>query len=137
MQILLVTPISNTHYVVPPIGLGYLASALRKNGFNDISILDCIKENFTFKDFENFIKNENPQVIGFQVFSFDFGRVKRSIDIVRRLNPDATIIVGGAHISTTRETVLNELPKADFGVWGAGEETPPLLLKKTLKGEEI
>src|SRR3972149_9616505 len=128
MQILLVTPISNTHYVVPPIGLGYLASALRKNGFSDISILDCIKEKFSFKDFENFIRKEKPKIVGFQVFSFDFGRVKQSIEIVRKSNPDTIIIIGGAHVSTTREKVLKELDKADYGVWGEGEENLPLLL---------
>src|SRR3972149_10265264 len=137
MQILLVTPISNTHYVVPPIGLGYLASALRKNGFSDISILDCIKEKFSFKDFENFIRKEKPKIVGFQVFSFDFGRVKQSIEIVRKSNPDTIIIIGGAHVSTTREKVLKELDKADYGVWGEGEENLPLLLKKTLDKEEI
>jgi len=137
MQILLITPISNTHYIVPPIGLGYLASALRKNGFGSVSILDCIKEGFDFNDFEDFIKKEKPEVIGFQVFSFDFARVKRSIGIVKKINPESIIIVGGAHVSTTRETVLKELDGADFGIWGEGEENLPLLLKRVLKREEI
>ena len=137
MQILLVTPISDTHYVVPPIGLGYLASALRKNGFTDVGVLDCIKEKYNFKDFENFIKKEKPEVVGFQVFSFDFARVKRSIGIVKRINPSAVVVVGGPHVSTTRDIVLKELEGADFGIWGEGEENLPLLMKKILNKDNI
>ena len=32
MDILLATPINKTHYSTPPLGLGYLVSALRKAG---------------------------------------------------------------------------------------------------------
>ena len=137
MQILLVAPISKTHYIVPPIGLGYLASALRRSEFQSVGVLDCVKERFKFQDFESFLEKEKPEVVGFQVFSYDFARVKRSIDLVRKIIPDALVVVGGPHVSATAETVLQELPEADFGIWGEGEENFPLLLKKVLKGDNI
>lgn len=136
-QILLVTPISDTHYVVPPIGLGYLASALRKSGFKNLSILDCIKERYNYGDFETFIKREQPQIVGFQIFSFDFLRVKRLIGIIKKVNPETIVIVGGAHVSTTQETVLKELEGADFGIAGEGEENLSLLLKKIFKPDSM
>ena len=42
-KIVLVVPISHTHYLVPPTGLGYLATALRQSDFTNITILDCVR----------------------------------------------------------------------------------------------
>ena len=49
-KIVLIVPISHTHYLVPPIGLGYLATALRQHDCTNIVIMDCIKERLSFDD---------------------------------------------------------------------------------------
>lgn len=130
MKILLVTPISDTHYVVPPIGLGYLASSLRKNGFSEISILDCIKEEMDFDGFRSYIKKNIPDVAGFQIFSCDFANTLKQINIVKEVNPSAMVVIGGAHVSTTRERVLQDAVDVDYGFWGEAETTFPKLIKK-------
>ena len=50
MKVLLVRPISETHIISPPVGLGYLATALRK-GNHQVEILDCVKEKMNFRKF--------------------------------------------------------------------------------------
>ncbi len=135
MKILLITPISHTHYVVPPIGLGYLASSLRKNGFSDVSILDCIKEDMNLDEFREYVEENMPHIAGFQIFSCDFANTLKQIKVVKEVNPSAVIVIGGAHVSTTRERVLRDAPDADFGFWGEAETTFPKLVKK-LSGDD-
>lgn len=136
-EVVLVVPISRTHYVIPPIGLGYLVTALRKKGFLNVTILDCLKENLTFSDFEQQIKNLKPQLVGFQVFSCDFGSVIKSIDIVKRVSPKTVIVVGGPHVSATGKLTLDEIKGADFAFIGEAEIGFPLLVARLLKDEKI
>jgi radical SAM superfamily enzyme YgiQ (UPF0313 family) len=122
---------------VPPTGLGYLATALRQSGFNDITILDCVKERLSFSDLSDRFKMWKPQVVGFQVFSYDFDSVVRSIGILKKVCPEAVVIIGGAHVSATSMTVLNEIADADYGFAGEGEIGLPMLSKRILRDEII
>ncbi len=133
-KIALISPISRTHYIVPPVGLGYLAAALRKNGFSDVTILDCVKNGFSFEDLRNWFKKNKPDVIGFQIFSYDFHSVKKSVDIARQENSDAAILIGGPHVSAAPADSLREIKNADFGFAGEAEIGLPLLVKK-LRGK--
>lgn len=137
MEILLVTPMSHTHYVVPPVGLGYLATALRQSGFNDIAILDCVKENYNLLDFKNYISENQPRVIGFQVFSCDFINVLNCVELVREVNPETIIILGGVHVTVTKQKILADVKPADFAFIGEAEIGLPLLLKRILNDEKI
>ena len=78
-KIVLVSPISHPHYVVPPIGLGYLATALRKSNFTNITILDCVKERLAFSSLRKLFTDLKPGIVGFQLFSYDFDSVIKSI----------------------------------------------------------
>ncbi|MDP7609363.1 MAG: hypothetical protein QF814_06580, partial [Candidatus Marinimicrobia bacterium] len=68
-EIVLVVPISHTHYLVPPTGLGYLATALRQSDFTNITILDCVKERLSFNGLSERFKKLKPKIVGFQIFS--------------------------------------------------------------------
>ncbi len=136
MDILLISPITNTHYTVPPIGLGYLASAVRREKFS-VSVLDCVKEGHNLDDFHEFISKTNFKVVGFQVFTCDLESVVHSIRIIRETYPDRTIIVGGAHPTCVGKEVFNDIPGIDYAFCGEGEESLPLLLKRLLRNESI
>lgn len=136
-KIVLVVPLSRTHYVVPPIGLGYIATALRNKGFNDIVILDCLKEKLGLKDLQKRLVQLKPAVVGFQLYSYDFPFVKKSIEMVKEMAPGSIVIIGGPHVSATGALALREIPRADFGFVGEGEVGMPLLMKRLLREENI
>ena len=136
-KILLVVPLSRTHYVVPPIGLGYLAAALREQGFDDILILDCLKENLDIKGLGKRLSQLEPAVIGFQVYSYDFNFVADGITMIKERFPDAVVIIGGPHVSAVNTLSLQEMPGADFAFAGEGEMGLPLLMKRLLRNENI
>jgi len=133
MKILLVNPITrNISLSSPDLGLGYLAGALEKER-HQVDILDCVNLRLTFKKFEDFISNADFNVIGFRVFSTDLPSVKKSLQIVKRKRPDATIILGGAHPSAFPEHTLQYFEEADFAVRGEAEKGLADLVK-TLSG---
>ena len=136
-KMVLAVPLSRTHYVVPPIGLGYLATALRKEGFHDIIIVDCLKENLGLNALGKRLEALKPAVVGFQVYSYDFPFVLKAIAALKKLLPDVVVVIGGPHISATQAAALREMEGADFGFIGEGEPGLPLLLKRLLRGENL
>jgi len=128
MNVLFVRPISDTYIISPPIGLGYLATALRKSKHTP-QILDCVKSGLDFKDFEKFVRENKPDIVGFQVWSCDVPNVKKSLDIVKSIDDKITTIVGGAHPSGIPEKVLRHFEEADFAFRGEGEAGLPLLVE--------
>lgn len=127
MKILLVRPISNTYIITPPIGLGYLATALQKRGHN-VDILDCVKQRMNLKNFASFVKRYKPDVVGIQVWSCDVPNVLKSLQIIKSIDPDIITIIGGAHPSGISEEVLDYFVETDFAFKGEGEYGLPLLL---------
>lgn len=138
MKILLVRLVTSQKKVlnaIPPIGLGYLATAARKAGFSNVSILDCVKEGLDFEDFVKRIKQISPQVIGFQVFSHGLPSLYKSLQIVNNYNPRIITIAGGPHPSCLPEKILKDFPDLDFAFKGEGEVGFPLLIKKISEGK--
>lgn len=127
MRILFINPPSNTHYRVPPLGLGYCSSAVAGHGHVG-HLLDFQRERTTFVDLARVMTRFRPHVIGVQSFSCDIAAAVRVMTFCRYLNPDVTIILGGAHASGLGEQVLTEVPDCDFAYRGEAEEGLPRLL---------
>ncbi len=136
-DIVLVVPVTRSHYVVPPLGLGYLATAVRSAGFDRVRILDCVKEKLNFAGLQVRLKEMKPKLVGFQVFSSDFASVKQSLELVKQTLPSTVTIVGGAHVSATGITVMRDMPQADFAFVGEAEIGFPVFVRRVLGGENI
>ena len=136
-EILLVIPVGRSHYIVPPLGLGYLATALRDQGFERVHILDCLKERQTLSDFRKAVVQLKPRVVGFQIFSSGFDAVTRSVDLVKDVLPGVAVVLGGPHVSATGTQVLSDIPQADYGFAGEAEPGLPLLMRCLLREAPI
>ncbi len=120
MRVLLVRPPASTFNVSPPIGLGYLATALRRAG-HEASVLDCTKSELTLEGFRQFLKTDSAyDICGFQTYSCEVDQVNRCLQIVRETIPHAVRIIGGAHPSGSPDC-LDAIPEADFAFLGEGE----------------
>jgi len=128
-RVLLVLPIrEGTNYqITPDLGILYLGTALRNSGFS-VTLLDCPKENFSFRDFTSFLKEGCFDVVGFRCFSRDHNYVNHHLEIVRSINPDALTLVGGPHPSALPEFVLASMPSLDYAWNSEAEEGFPRLL---------
>ncbi len=136
-EIVLIVPISRSHYIVPPLGLGYLATALRRAGFEDVAILDCVKENYDASGLRQALVGMKPRVVGFQVFSSDYESVRQGIELAKGVLPEAVVIVGGPHISATAGQVLDDIPAVDYAFVGEAELGLPLLMRRLLRSDSI
>jgi anaerobic magnesium-protoporphyrin IX monomethyl ester cyclase len=139
MKILLVKPVTKRgeiYNVIPPIGLGYLATALRRIGAQ-VDILDCVKEGFGFLEFLDYVKKFHPQMVGFQVYSCNLELVKKAVSLIKNLDFSIYIVIGGPHPSGLPLESLNQLSGADFGFKGEAEIGLPLLVKEILKDKNL
>ena len=136
MRVLIVNPITGERGMfaaTPNLGLGYLATALRKEGF-EVDIWDGMKKDMTRKKLGERVERLDYDVIGLQVYTCSVEEVDMTLKQVKSLNPKIIRIVGGAHISGDSENAMNQLD-ADYGFRGEAEIGLPKLLKK-ISGEE-
>lgn len=138
MKVLLINPLTDKEKlcnVLPNLGLGYLATSLRKEKI-EVEIIDGYKRGMNEKLIKNMLKNNNYQAVGFQVFITSVNKTREYLDFIKSLNKNIVTIVGGPHPSSDRENILQYLPNADFGIAGEGEESLPQLLKLIENGEK-
>ncbi|MCX5858685.1 MAG: cobalamin-dependent protein, partial [Proteobacteria bacterium] len=143
MRVLLIKPISTQKWeddcFYPEIGLGYLATTLKKHG-HQVEILDCVREELDFPGFKSLIGKRGPDdFYGFKVYSMNTANVNRQIDLIRELHPRAVVAVGGPHPSGVGEKIFSHIPRADFAFQGEGEPGLPKLLERVqgFKGSRV
>ncbi|OGS44970.1 MAG: hypothetical protein A2539_04650 [Elusimicrobia bacterium RIFOXYD2_FULL_34_15] len=137
MDVLLVQPVKNKNHTInltPPLGLGYLASSIRKQ--HNVRILDCVKEGLDLDSFRDYVQKNPTDVIGFNVYSCDIENVKKSIEIVNEINPDIITLAGGPHPSGDPEETMLYLDSLSFAFAGESEKGLPLLLEQLSKKAE-
>ncbi|MFC1850455.1 B12-binding domain-containing radical SAM protein [candidate division CSSED10-310 bacterium] len=120
MKVLLINPMSTTHYQVPPLGLGYLATALEKHGHEPF-IIDGQRAKTSMTDLRKAIIELKPALVGVQAFSYDMLTAAKIITMVKRLNPTITTVIGGAHSSGVGKAIFFSLPELDFSFRGEAE----------------
>ncbi|WP_036717329.1 B12-binding domain-containing radical SAM protein [Paenibacillus sp. JCM 10914] len=75
-----------------------------------------------------------PDVIGFSCYIWNIEETIKVIDIVKKIMPEVTIILGGPEVSYDTDYWMNRLLNVDFIVMGEGEETFHHLLQ-TIEGD--
>lgn len=111
----------NREIVIPNIGFGYLASAVRGNTTYNVELLDALKLNLTNDDTARAIMTSRPKVVGFQMMSRDAKNVSAICKKIKTLNSDLITVAGGPHPSGIPEFVLKNNPEIDFLIVGEGE----------------
>jgi anaerobic magnesium-protoporphyrin IX monomethyl ester cyclase len=134
MKVLLVEPASKALTLSPPIGLGYLASMVRKDR-HEVNILDAQKEGISAQETCAKINAHNPDVIGISIITPAYYNARKIIRKIRRNYPRAKIVVGGPHASALPELTLKETG-ADFAIRGEGEHAFRSLVNSLSKNKK-
>jgi radical SAM superfamily enzyme YgiQ (UPF0313 family) len=119
--------------ITPNLGLGYLAAALRKNGF-EVDIWDGVKKDMTRKKLEERLRNLDYDVAGFQVYTRSVREVQEALEKVKSLSPKVVTIIGGPHPSGDPEGSMMYL-KSDYAFRGEAE-IGLVQLMQNLSGKE-
>lgn len=108
----------------PPLGLGYLAAAVRTAlPRTDVQILDASARELSVDETVRELSRLSPDVVGLTANShnrFNVIDICRGIGAVR---PRTGIVLGGPHFSYTAEDALEQIAEADVVVRGEGEKT--------------
>jgi len=108
MKILLINPLSENEILScnpeiikeergldPPLGLLYLAGYLKKYSSYDLKIIDAQAEKLSYNELQGKIREYNPDVIGITVMTFMLIDVIKTIEISKKVCPNAKIVLGG------------------------------------------
>ncbi|OHB74382.1 MAG: hypothetical protein A2W17_07960 [Planctomycetes bacterium RBG_16_41_13] len=100
----------------------------------EIKILN-LPTSLNAEELTSMILSEQPDVIGYSIYIWNYALMHKSTEIARRMNPDLRIIWGGPQVSYNSVEMMKANPDVDLIVCGSGETRFRLLLKGGLKTE--
>lgn len=106
---------------MPPLGLMYLASYIRKNTNYQIEILDCQIEKYDHADLKNKIREIKPDVIGITTMTFTLLDVIKALKTIKEIDNNVKTVLGGPHVHIYPEETIN-LQNVDYLVLDEGEK---------------
>ncbi len=126
---------TNITGIYPPLGLGYIASALRKTGYQ-VSFLDNQILRLNSNAIENEIRRINPDVVLLSAMTPLWPGLVTLSSLIKGISPKIIVGIGGPHLSAyPRESLSNE--SIDFGVYGEGECAILEILKAIRNGKAL
>jgi anaerobic magnesium-protoporphyrin IX monomethyl ester cyclase len=122
-------------YLPPPFGIIQLAAYLEREVKNvEIEVLDCNAKRVDWKGLEKRIESHNPDIVASSALATcNTYVVARTLETVKRVNPDTLTVAGGQHFTATAQESLETYPEIDVVVRGEGEQTLAELVRNAEK----
>ena len=118
----------------PPLGLLYLSSALRREGYDEIGLLHgALMEE---RELEREVEEAAADVVIISAITAEGLSMAGSAWAAKRANRGALVICGGHHPTADPEFCLLHAP-VDLVVRGEGELTVPAVVRAYERGEEL
>src|SRR5210317_1635302 len=99
----------------PNLGLCYLASSTRSNGFN-VKIIDAPVEDLDINQTVSLVKELHPKFIGITAPTVSIIRASRLAKAIKERGIKTPVIIGGAHVSALPLETMKEFSAFDIGV---------------------
>jgi len=123
--------IKDLKFGVPPVGLAYIASFLKKANCS-AKLIDLMFTALNWEDVRNLIKDKSPQWVGISATTPQINEAFITAKIVKEVNPEIKVVIGGIHASALPgPTISNK--DIDILVYGEGE----LTMLELVQGKEI
>ena len=121
---------------VPSPGCLQLLAYLEKEGF-DIDYMDCTLNENPWRDLEEKVRREKPDVVGISVIctAFIYDGINVA-NLIKAVSPQSMIIMGGEHPSFMAEETLRNCPALDYICVGEGEVTLTEFLRAVERKEQ-
>ena len=104
-----------------PLGLLYIATYLRDSGLDvDIKVIDSNVMDWGWEDYELYLREEKPDLIGLGSFTPSIFDAHRTLELIKKCLPESTTVMGGVHATLyPKETLSNRY--TDIVVAGEAE----------------
>lgn len=119
MNILLIKPYSEISNVVPPIGLGYLSSSLKKIGIKP-QIVHCFKDKLTHDNIIQIIKDNDINIVGVTCCSNDHYWLQKLALRLENMN-HVYLIAGGPHATGLSKRLMNLINRINYIILSEAE----------------
>jgi len=130
MKVLFVEPPKDFWFVMgeytpPPLGILQLAAFLESRIPDfDIVVLDCQAEQIGWDDLKRHIESIEPDVVvSSALATCNTYTIIRTLDIVKKIDPQIKTVVGGQHFTALANESLESYSEIDFIIRGEGELT--------------
>jgi radical SAM superfamily enzyme YgiQ (UPF0313 family) len=120
----------------PPLGILYCATVLAQEGF-EVSVLDQAAKGLSTKQAVDWVKKENPEILGLSVLNDSFREAVRIAQLVKAENPNIYIVFGNYHPTFNAERILKKYSAVDIIVRGEGEHTSLELARSLQHGNSL
>jgi anaerobic magnesium-protoporphyrin IX monomethyl ester cyclase len=126
-------------YLPPPYGILQLAAYLeQKLADAEIQVVDCNAEGLDWRGLEKRMESFNPDVVASSTLATCNTYVAvRTLELAKKVNPDALTVAGGQHFTATAQESLEAYPEIDVIVRGEGEETLTELVQASAEGKSF
>jgi len=132
-------PIEDTKKMVgaaPPLGMLYIATILKNEGI-EVSMIDEAAQGFSMRGTVDWVKKENPDILGFSTCSSSGRKAAMIAEKVKKENPNIVIVFGNIYATFNAERVLKKYPFVDVIVRAEGEHTSLELVKCLEKNRNL
>ena len=117
-----IVPGQKAKYGLQPLGVLYIAALLRRHGF-PAAVIDADIEGLTLQETAARILATRPDLVGLSLMTPQLQSALACATLLKRSRPDLPVVLGGAHIDSTRDDVFAMSDAFDFAVQGEGELT--------------
>jgi len=104
-----------------PLGIGYLAAALKRQG-HEVAFLDPEVQGLGAGDIEKMFLSQRPDIVGISCATPNFGQALKIASMAKKAG-SAKVILGGVHASSVPRWILENNPQIDIVAIGEGENT--------------
>jgi radical SAM superfamily enzyme YgiQ (UPF0313 family) len=119
-----------------PIGIAYISSFLKKKGYNIFCLNLSSHEESEYEVLKQYIRKHNIKIVCTGGISILYKNLKVIVDVVKSIDPNIIIVMGGGCLSSNPELILNTL-RIDYGVIGEGEYTAAELVDAIINKKDF
>lgn len=121
---------------LPSMGLLYLASVVRKNGYKT-GVVEASSLGLSYEDALNQILSFSPDYIGITATTVSIFHAAKLAGKIKEKDKNIKVIIGGPHLTAVPKETMEMFPAFDYAVIGEGEETIVDLLRTLDNGCKI
>lgn len=126
INILLVMPkvdIGYQDWPVPPVGITYISSVLKKEGFCVFNINMNLETESVSVVLERAIREYDIDLVATGGLVVNYHTIKQIMDACKAIKPEVITYIGGSLVTFSPEAVMKGIQSADIGMIGEGEIT--------------
>lgn len=110
-----------------PCGMASIAQYIRDKGY-DVAYLEPNIEGMDLGEYEKYLSDKKFDVVCMSSTTLEIGRVIKTFEAIKKINPKITTVLGGIHATIMPEETLTEASSIDYLILGEGERSVASLM---------